>query len=71
MKINGRLFPFVFHTWSRIGNNYVVSIGYQPMTHTWGFDLHWGRRDLLGETIKPGETRFADRRRVSIPVYWQ
>lgn len=71
MRINGRIHRWVFRTWSRIGNNYVVSIGYQPMAHAWGFDLSWGRRDLLGETVREGESLFADSKRLSIPVYWR
>lgn len=71
MRINGRRAPVVFHTWSRIGGNYVISLGYQPMRHAWGIDLSWGRRDLMGQEVREGESRFADRFVWSIPVYWR
>lgn len=70
MTIDGERFPFFFRTWSRVGRNYVVIAGYDPVEHTWGLDLCWGRRDLLGETVKPGELRFADRLRWSVQMEW-
>lgn len=71
MRINGRRFPFVFRTWSRIGRNYVVSLGYQPMQHEWGVSLYWGCRFALGEDVKEGEVRFADGGRFAVPVIWK
>lgn len=52
---------WMLRTWSRIGSNYVISLGFKPLSHSWGLSLYWGRRDLLGETVREGETRFADR----------
>lgn len=71
MQINGRLVPLVFRTWTRIGNNYVVAVGFDPMRYRFGLRLHWGRRDLLGETVREGETRFADSINWTVPVYWR
>lgn len=71
MTINGRRFPCAFRTWSRIGRNYIVVVGYQPMRHAWGVDLSWGRRDLMGESVREGETRFADRFYWAVPVVWR
>ena len=69
--INCRLFPFVLQQWWRVGANYAVVIGYQPMTYSWGLDLAWGRRDLLGETMAPGESRYADRISWTVRVSWK
>lgn len=71
MKINGRVHKWVFHTWSRIGRNYVVSLGYQPWRHAWGVELHWGCRFAMGEEVPEGETRFADGYVWSVPVFWR
>lgn len=70
IRINGRRFPWVFHTWSHIGRNYLISLGFDPLRHAFGVRLYWGHRVLLGEKVLEGETLFADEFEWLVGVSW-
>lgn len=40
--------------------NGIFSVGQMPWRDAYGVQLSWGRRDLMGEDVKEGETWFAD-----------
>jgi hypothetical protein len=44
----------------RWGNGSLI-VGHLLYADAWGAELVWGRRDLLGETVGPGDLLFADR----------
>lgn len=41
-------------------NNGYLLFGWQLHTDAYGVSVAWGRRDLMGETVRDGEAMFAD-----------